>query len=204
MKKFLFAGICLLGLGACASIPVQKNCAETKIMPSLFAEGKTLVAFYMQASRKQYGLDGVLEIKKLGANQYEINAFSAAGGYRLLQAIVTPDKTQYQFLIKQADKAVVRAKLQRMWTLLLFQPESMSRCQRKEMKTYISYQAPFARKYIYEDKNSYPEQVLSSALFNRTTLFFKHYQTVAQEQVPDVLEYQDGAITVQLQLIRLK
>ncbi len=204
MKKFLFAGICLLGLGACASVPVQKNCADTKIMPSLFAEGKTLAAFYMQASRKQYGLDGVLAIKKLGANRYEINAFSAAGGYRLLQAIVTPDKTQYQFLIKPADRAVVRAKLQRIWNLLLFQPEEMSRCQQQDGKTYLTYAKPFARQYVYQERNRYPEQVISKTFLHRSVLSFNQYQQIENEQVPQQLTYQEGGVTVALQLIRLK
>ena len=202
MKKIL--GICagLLVLGACASVPVQ-SCGENLARPYFFEQGETLAAFRLTVVRGEQGLDGILQIKKIGDETYEVTLYAVAGGYRIFQATLTREKTEYTFLTPAADHGAVRIKAERFLNLLLFPAQSQGKCKVKSDRVRVRYKhAPMV--YTYDVAETYPAQLTGPKSFGKVKLYFEDYEPYEDGQLPHTLHYKDGKVQIDLTLLRLK
>ena len=186
-------------LSACASWQGGKTCAAWETVPSFFAQGQQLAAFETVVRANGYEGKGILQIRRLAPSQYQITAFTLAGGYRLLEADVTEKHIRYSFLIKQADRAQVRAGLRRLWVLLLFQPTAAGECKSTDTGKVHLYKHPYPVQYLFAHTRQQPVAAQYKTFLQEATLEYVHY---AQPQIPDKLLYRDGPVEMSLQLIR--
>lgn len=192
-------------LAGCASIPRggMEACLTERLVPSFFAQGEKLAAFRMTATTKGYGLDGILQIKKQDTDQYEVTVFSNVGAYRLLQATLTREQTQYAFLAPGLNHTAVQIRIERFLNLLLMPSLSQGDCKATKQGAVVSYKHPI-KKYSYVEKSPYPQELTGPKAFGKVHLQFNQYEPYKEVQMPQVLSYQDGKIEVQLTLLRLK
>ncbi len=205
MRKYCLLGILIWGLSGCATLHTadRSACAQNHRLPSFFAQGEQLAAFRLQAQAKQYGLEGILQIKKQAEETYEVTLFSNVGAYRLLQGTLTREGMQYSYLAPGADQSAVQVRVERFLTLLLIPSLSQGSCKVKKESVQISYKHPI-KKYEYAFGASYPQQAIGPKPFGKTYLTFDEYQPYGQNQLPHTLWYRDGKIYVSLTLLRLK
>ncbi len=204
MRKFFLLYITIIFLCACASLPKteQTDCLDGLVRPSFFAQ-EELAAFRFTVQAHNYGLDGILQIKKQAPQQYEVTVFTAAGGYRLLQASVSREKVEYSFVAAVLDRSAVRAKTARFLKLLLIPSVCEAKCRvnsdvRKVYCKHSSYT------YKYPASQRYPAEVSVSKGWGRARLTFNQYMPYGAGELPSLLHYQDGAVALDLALLRLK
>jgi len=205
MKRFCILWAVVWSLGACASLPANYHtiCSEQINRPSFFAQGETLAAFRMKSHTDQYGLEGILQIKKQGEEQYEIIVFSNVGAYRLLQGILTREGMKYTYLAPSIDRVVLRVKVERFLTLLLIPSLSQGKCKVKKDDGRVSDKHPI-KKYQYPAGEAYPVLVTTPKPFGTVYLNFADYEPYEEGKMPHTLSYTDGKIEVSLTLLRLK
>lgn len=205
MKRILILLVVMSALTGCATLPkgAVSACLVERSQLSFFAQGEKLVAFRMTAITGDYGLDGILQIKKQATDQYEVTVFSNVGAYRLLQATVTREAVQYAYLAPGVNHTAVQIKVERFLNLLLISPQSQGVCRATREGAQVNYKHPI-KKYSYVSNNTYPIKLTGPKAFGKVHFLFEQYEPHGEVQLPQVLHYQDGKIQVDLTLLRLK
>lgn len=203
MKKILFLCVSCFILGACSSVGLKPSCDGRSLpRPSYFAAGEKLAAFKFVSSAYGGGLEGILQIKKIDDDSFDVTLFAAAGGYRLMQAVVTRQGAAFSFLVKEADGAVARAKAEQFLNLLLFPPSGYKKCKEKNGVRTVTYQDGV--RYEYAGGEDYPLALFYRKTFGSARLYYGEYAPYEEGLIPHYLYYQDGAVEAELFLITLK
>ena len=148
-------------------------------------------------------IEGILQIKKTAEETYEVTMFSTAGAYRFLQATLTREGANYNFLVPGADHSAVRVKVERFLGLLLFPSQTMGSCKTKSQRVRVNYKhAPMT--YTYNIGKIYPDELTGPKSFGHVHLRFEDYQPYEDGQLPHKLYYEDGRIRADLVLLRIK
>lgn len=206
MNKWTAVAAGLFLLGGCASVGLRPSCNGRDLQrPSFFAQGQRLAAFKVRLEARGNVLDGVLQIEKTDVEHYDATLFASAGGYKLMQAAVTPRGVDFLFVTPQADKAVVRAKADSFLTLFLFPPDTYKSCREKAALRSVTYAArDGASHYEYEAGADYPRAVNYRRKFGATHMRFGQYAPYDEGHVPHYIFYQDGSVEAELILLTLK
>ncbi|MBR4592010.1 MAG: hypothetical protein IKO35_02240 [Elusimicrobiaceae bacterium] len=208
LKKILTFSL-VLWLCACASSPVRQIPAEVRAYKKvdLFAAGHVQAAFKVSGEMNNMGLEGVLVIKKMGEDDFDVSVLMG-GAYRIMQATVTPEGIAYRYLFPDADTPLVRSRINQFLNVLLFEPGVYQRRQVKKEQVAISYKNPSASvRLFYRPEEIYPFSAQTSTLLNTADLFYEEYAPARAQgdiQLPHELIYKDGKISLSLTLISLK
>ena len=204
MKKIFFVCLVSVLFSACASLPFRSSCPVYLEQPSFFSMGEKLAAFRLQATGYGASIDGILQIKLISENTYEITVFSALGGYRILQAVVYPDRVEYPFLLPDLDRAVVKAKLNRFWKLLIFKPGADWVCKKTSSGLQLKDKNAKGIYYTYLSQQVRPASLTYKGTFSSVELSFDEYAPYETGELAHHLVYKDGAAEVDLTLLTLK
>lgn len=207
MKKCGILLAVILLLSACGGNVRRGGCAGADFrVPSYFAAGQKLAAFKISAQAYGNRLDGILQIKKMDEDSFDVTLFAAAGGYKLVQAVVTPEGTAYSFLPKMADSAAARAKADAFLRVLLFPPASSARktCRMKDGLNIVTYKDAVTRRYAYAEPGSAPQYVTYKKTLGSARLNFDQYAPYEEGEIPHYLFYRDGKLEAELALLTLK
>ena len=195
----------VLLLNACASLPKGRMgaCEQKRVRPSYFAQGEKLAAFRANIHIQDQALAGILQIKKTGEEQYDITVFSEVAGYRLLQATLGREGIKYNFIAPAINYTVVQTRIERSLNLLLLPSLSEGTCKIRQNDVRINYKQP-AQKYIYLGGAVYPSELVGAKTFGKLHLYFADYRPYEEGELPYYLHYRDGAVELDLTLLRLK
>ena len=196
--------LCACAGGQLRQIPPQVR-AGHKV--DFFAGGHTQAAFKVDGHMDGSGLEGVLIVKKIGDEDFEVSVMTS-GAYRVLQATVTPTGIAYRHLFPDADTAIIRGRINQFLSLLLLPPGDYQRYRVSSGVQTVTYKNDTAKvQLIYHTNETYPYAAKTVTLLNTADLFYNEY-TPADENglihVPHELVYQDGNIEITLTLISLK
>lgn len=196
-------------LAACAGVRVKEIPADVRDYKRVdfFTQGRTQAAFKVMGQMDDNYMEGVLRIKKIGARDYDVVLMTGAA-YRVLHAAVSPEGVAYRYLFKDADTAPVRARITQFLNLLVSDPGLYQSRRIKKDEVSITYQGKDAKaKFFYHPGELYPYAAQTSTLLNTADLSYTEYAPFdadGAEDVPHVLVYQDGSITLDLTLISLR
>lgn len=205
MKKILSLSVCCFLLGACSSVGIKPSCdGRSLARPSYFAAGQSLAAFKFVSAGYGGALEGVLQIKKIDEDAYDVSLFASAGGYRLMQAVVTPQGAAYSFLVKEADNAVARAKAETFLKLLLFPPSGYKNCKEENGSLRVTYKDGGTFRYEYAAGEQYPSALAHKKTLGSVRLSYGEYAPYEEGQLPHYLYYRDGGAEAELFLLTLK
>lgn len=197
----------MLLLSACGGNMRSSGCAGADFRaPSYFSAGQKLAAFKMSAEAYGNRLEGILQIKKLDEGSFDVTLFAVAGGYKLVQAVVTGEGTAYSFLPEMADSAAARAKADAFLRVLLFPPASSARksCRAKDGLNIVTYKDAVTRRYAYAGGGSRPQYVTYKKTLGSAQLNFDQYAPYEEGEIPHYLFYRDGKLEAELTLLTLK
>lgn len=203
MRKIIYLLLLSVCLAACVSLPQGRECSANKQAVSFFAHEEKLLAFRFQAHWKAYQLDGILQLKQLEKDHYEALVFSAAGGYRLLKATIGPKNIEYQFYVASADRAVLRAKLTRLFRSLLAVGNGPLQCRKNQSSQTASYGDKKIGKYIYSAGDPLPAQLIYTKGWTHGYLIFQKYN-METYKLPIELIYREGGVQIELFLVSVK
>ncbi len=204
MKKILWLVWCGVLLTGCASAPIQKACTDAFARPSYFDQGEELAGFAFSAGAYNYGLNGILQIKRSDIDTYQAVAF-AVDGYQLFQAVITAQGVEYPFLSPVADRSAVRKRLTRFLTLLLEPPAQLTKCQVKEGGVRrVTYKTPGKVIYEYPARQLFPTVAIRKKTFSSARVEYGEYQPYGEGLLPYGLHYEDGPAWITLRLLTLK
>ena len=151
--------------------------------------------------------DGVVTAKKIGEEDVEV-VLLTGGLYKVMHAIVSPEGVAYRYLFKDVDNGVVRGRITQLLDLLFSAPGTYAGSRTKNGQTRVTYQGPRAKEiFIYEGGAVYPTAARTVTTLNSADLTYGDYMPISADgtvSVPHVLVYQDGKITLELQLISLR
>ena len=202
MRKICFIFTALFLLGGCASLSIKSFCEGEKLpRVSFFAQGEVLSAFKTTLHAGGNSLDGLLQIKKTGKEQYEAVFYAAAGGYKLLQAQVKPSGVKFIFITPQADVPAVREKAESFLTLFIFPPQNYQYCREKDGQRTVTYGTDPAVHYVYLPGQDYPRSLTYRKKFGTARMSFGQYVPYGQNLLPHYIYYQDGSVEMDLVLI---
>lgn len=206
--KNLVMFICLVSLCACATLRPRQAPAEARAYkrPDFFAAGQTQAAFKLEAGRKDDLLTGVLRIKKLDEDNFDVLVL-AEGAYKVLQAVVTPQGVAYQFLTKPADNSAVRSRLDAFLQLFLYPSKEYRGYKEKDGVVTVTYGAPEGKlRYFYRAGNPLPYQMTYDKFLGSATFTFGEYTpfNAAGDELPYLISYEDGSLEAQMTLISLR
>lgn len=206
MKKIYFILAALCWLGACSTLGRGTGAcpAELAARPDYFAQGQKLAAFRLTARAHGYGLDGILQIKKIEEDAYSFTLFSAQAGLKLAQGTTTPQGTAYSHLMKEADSAAARAKADVFLKVLLFPPHGAHRCRVSGEQILVTYKDGNTWRYSYAPGAAYPRSVVYKKGLGSAKMNYDQYTPYETGELPHGLVYQDGALEVELALLTLK
>lgn len=205
MKKTAVLLFGFLFLGACSSVGVRPSCdGRSLARPSYFAQGEKLAAFKISASAYGGAMDGLLQIKKIDDDSFGVTLFAAAGGYRLMQALVTRQGAAYSFLAKEADNAAARAKAETFLRLLLFAPSGYKNCREKDGQITVTYKDGGSWRYVYAAGQNYPQRLELKKTLGSARFAYAQYAPYEQGRLPHYIYYQDGPAEAELFLLTLK
>lgn len=196
-------------LAACAGARVKEIPADVRDYKRVdfFTQGRTQAAFKVMGQMDDNYMDGVLRIKKIGDRDYDIVLMTGAA-YRLLHATVSPEGIAYRYLFKDADTAAVRARIGQFLNLLVSDAGRYQSRRIKKDGVTITYQGQDAKeKFFYHPGEFYPYAAQTATLLNTADLSYTEYapfDASGDEEVPHVLVYKDGNITLDLTLISLR
>lgn len=196
-------------LAACAGARVKEIPADVRDYKRVdfFTQGRTQAAFKVMGQMDDNYMDGVLRIKKIGDRDYDIVLMTGAA-YRLLHATVSPEGIAYRYLFKDADTAAVRARISQFLNLLVSDAGRYQSRRIKKDGVTITYQGQDAKeKFFYHPGEFYPYAAQTVTLLNTADLSYTEYapfDASGDEEVPHVLVYKDGNITLDLTLISLR
>ena len=207
--KRIFIFSFLLVLAACSARPIKQVPAEVYATKKVdfFAAGHTQAVFKVVGSLNDDWLEGVLIVKKIGEDDFDV-AVMTAGAYRVLQATLTPQGVAYRYLFKDADTALVRGRINQFLNILLLDPGIYQRVRHQGEQLLIAYKSPSATVHMmYQAGAVYPFAAKTITLLNTADLAYADYAPAdasGSVHVPHQLTYQDGKIELALELIRLK
>ena len=196
-------------LCACAGGQIKQLPPEARAVKKVdfFAAGHTQAAFKVTGTLNNAGLEGVLIIKKIGEEDFDVSVLTG-GAYRVLQATATPDAIAYRYLFPDADTPLIRGRITQFLNLLLFDPGLYQRRRVTKEGQMLAYKAKTATVHLlYRAQDVYPYAAKTITMLNAAELFYDEYAPANETnsvQVPHELVYKDGKIEVTLALISLK
>jgi len=174
---------------------------------NFFTAGHKQVAFKAVGSMNGNDLEGVLQIKKIGEEDFEV-LLMTGGAYRVMQAIVTPEGIAFSYLFKEVDNVLVRARIAQFLNLLLLDIGTYEHTNVAKTQTTVTYKNQSAKtKLYYQTGAVYPYKAQSSVTFNMADLDYDQYAPASADpdvQLPHLLVYRDGRVTLELTLISLR
>lgn len=174
---------------------------------NFFAADHKQIAFKAVGSMNGSALEGVLQIKKIGEEDFEV-LLMTGGAYRVLHATVTPEGIAYRYLFKDVDNALVRSRITQFLNLLLLDVGTYEKMSTSKTQTTLVYKNRFAKtKLFYETGAAYPYGAQSVLPLNTADLNYGEYAPASADsdvQVPHLLIYRDGQVTLELTLISLR
>lgn len=206
MRKIYFVLAALCWLGACSTLGRGPGACPAALAarPDYFAQGQKLAAFRLAAHARGYGLDGILQIKKIEEDAYSFTLFSVRGGLKLAQGTTTAQGTAYSYLMKEAASAAVRAKADVFLKVLLFPPHGAHRCRQSGEQILVTYKDDHTWRYSYAPGAAYPRSVVYKKGLGSARMNYGQYTPYETGELPHELVYQDGALEVELALLSLK
>ena len=208
LKRILTFSLAVL-LAACAGGRVREIPPDVRDYKRVdfFTQGRTQAAFKVMGQMHEDYMDGVLRIKKIGDADYDIVLMTGAA-YRVLHAVVSPEGVAYRYLFKDADTPAVRARITQLLNLLVSEPGVYQSRRIKDDKVIITYQGAAAKaRFLYRRGEAYPYAAQSVTLLNTADLSYDEYAPFdadGTEDVPHVLVYRDGNVTMDMTLISLR
>jgi len=207
-KQILTFSLALLlaacGVHSAKQIPPQA--LEYKKV-NFFAAGHKQIAFKAVGSMDGNALEGVLQVKKIGEDDFEV-LLMTSGAYRVLHATVSEEGIAYRYLFKDVDNAFVRARITQFLNLLLLDIGTYERISTAKTQTTITYKNQFAKtKLHYRTGAVYPYAAQSIVTLNTADLAYDQYAPSSAQsdvEVPHLLVYRDGGVTLELSLISLR
>ncbi len=202
---FLFA----LFLAACTGGQIKQIPPDVREYKKVnyFTDGRTQAAFKVVGQMNEDYLEGVLRIKKIGEEDYDVMVMTGAA-YRVLHAVVSPEGVIYRYLFKDADTAVVRGRITQFLNVLVSDPGIYKNRRMKQGKTTVTYQGKDLKtRLMYEGDSVYPYAAQSVTLLNTGELFYNGYAPADAEgetEIPHELTYKDGNITLDMSLISVR
>lgn len=205
-----FSVLCLaLFLGACAGRQIRQVPPEVRELKKVdyFTGGRTQAAFKAVGQMNDAYLEGVLRIKKIGPEDYDVAVMTGAA-YKVLQAVVGPEGVAYRYLFKDANTAVVRGRITQFLNLLVSDPGTYKSRRVKGGKTTVTYAGKDAQtRLIYRAGEVYPYAAQTVKTLNTGDLFYNEYAPADAEgevEIPHGMTYKDGNITLDLTLISVR
>lgn len=208
LKKFLIFSFALF-LCACAGHQVKQIPPDVREYKKVnyFTNGRTQAAFKVAGQMNEDYLEGVLRIKKIGEEDYDVIVMTGAA-YRVLHAVVSPEGVAYRHLFKDADTAVVRGRITQFLNALLSDVGVYKNRRVKDGKTTVTYQGKEVKtRLLYAQGAVYPYAAESVTLLNTGELFYNEYAPAdaqGEVQIPHALTYKDGNITLDMTLISVR
>lgn len=193
-------------LCACAGVKQIPPDARGYKQPRYFARGEELAAFKVTAQFSDQYWQGVLRVKKVGPQDYDVLALGD-GAYKIMDAVVTPQGIAFRYLYKDADTAAARGRITQFLNLLLLEPGVFKSIKEKKDSVQLTYEGTGAKvRYTYLPGSPWPESAQSVTLLNTAKLSYGEYTPVGEDggQIPHVLVYQDGGLTLDMTLISLR
>lgn len=196
-------------LGACAGGKIKHVHSEVRPTKKVdfFAETYTQAAFKLTGAMNGNLLEGVLVVKKIGEEDFDISVMST-GAYRVMQATLTPAGIAYRYLFPDADTALVRGKIHQFLNLLLLDVGIYQRRHVENGELTAVYKNPSSTvRLMYHAGQMYPYAAKTSTLLNTADLRYSQYTPADASgavQIPHELVYKDGKIEITLTLISLK
>ena len=209
MFKSSFTFSLAVWLCACAGGQIKQMPSGMRAYKQVdfFVGGRTQAAFKAVGQMNEDYVEGVLRIKKIGAEDYDVLLMTGAA-YKVLHATVSPEGIAYRYLFKDADTAVVRGRITQFLNLLLTEADGLQKRRVKGDVTTVTYQGKDAKeRFFYRAEELYPYAAQSVTLLNTADLTYGEYAPAGpagEEQVPHSLVYKDGNITLDLTLISLR
>ena len=184
-KQILTFSLALL-LTACATGRIKQIPTDVRAYKKV-----NYFATHQQAAFKGVGsldgnsLSGVLQVKKIGAEDFDVQLLSG-GVYRVLHATLSPEGVAYRYLF----------------------PDLYERSRVTQEDVTVVYKNPTATlKFFYHPGEAYPYAARTSTMLNNADMRYGEYAPSTadgEEQLPHVLVYQDGKIRLDLTLISLR
>ncbi|MCQ2411239.1 MAG: hypothetical protein MJ053_07295 [Elusimicrobiaceae bacterium] len=209
MTKQILAFSLAILLCACAGGQIKRSSVDMHAYKKVdfFAAGYSRAAFKIVGTMNDVALEGVLTVKKIGEQDFEVSVMTA-GAYRVLYATVTPQGIAYRQLFPDADTSLVRSRISQFLNLLLLPPGVYQRNRvTKEQLTVFYKGEDGSVRLMYNLPNVYPAAAKTVTMLNTADLFYDEYAPADAEatvQVPHALVYKDGKIELSLTLISLK
>lgn len=209
MRKQLLAFLIPIFLCACATGAYRQTPAAVKPLQTVnfFKGGNRLAAFKVVGRLNDNALDGVLQLKKIGEEDFDVQLLTV-GGYRVLHATVTEENIAYRYLFSDVDNNVVRGRITQFLNLLLYPNGPFERYRVKGDTTTVTRRGNTAtHKLMYHSGEVYPFAAQTVTALNTADLKYDEYAPASAEgnaQIPHLLIYKDGKITLELVLISLK
>ena len=152
-------------------------------------------------------MEGVLRIKKIGERDYDVVLMTGAA-YRVLHATVSPEGVAYRYLFKEADTPLVRGRITQFLNLLLAEEGQFKSRRFKGENVIVTYQGREAKEQFFYRKGAfYPYAAKSVVALNTGDLAYEEYAPLdaeGTEEVPHVVVYKDGNVTLDMTLISLR
>ncbi len=201
-----FSGALLLC--ACGTLGVKQVPAQVRTLQKVnfFTEGKTQAAFKVTGTMDGLMTDGVVTAKKIGDEDVEV-VLMTGGFYNVMHALVSPEGVAYRYLFKDVDNALVRARITQLLDLLFLSPGTYAGSRTKKGQTRVTYKGPRAKVILVYEGGNYPVSARTVTTLNGADLTYADYMPLSADgtvQIPHQLIYQDGKITLALQLISLR
>lgn len=209
MRKQLLILFSLCLLSACASFGVKQIPPQARGHQRVdyFSAGQERVAFKVIAQMEDGYMTGVLRIKKIGAEDYDV-LLMGEGAYKYLEAVVSPAGVAYKYIFKDADSALARSRVNQFLQMLLGAPGTFDSYRVKDGLEIITYKNKDNKvRLIYPQGVSFPSKASSSTLLNTAEVTYEQYTPYGTDgnlQVPHLLIYKDGNITLDLELISMQ
>ena len=210
MLKQILTFYLVLLLAACATTHVKQVPTEVRNLKKVnfFSEGKTQAGFKVTGTMDDMMTDGVLTVKKIGDEDYEV-VLLTGGLYKVLHAIVSPEGVVYRYLFKDVDNTLVRGRITQLLDLLFSNPGTYAGMRHeKSGDITVVYKAARAKEtFTYEEKEIYPATARTITTLNSADLMYADYVPLSADgevQIPHSLVYKDGKIILELQLISLR
>ena len=206
MPKLILTFSLALLLAACASLhktPVVTDLNNYK-RPDYFAS-HVQGAFKVEGTFEDFSMEGVMIVKKLGAQDLEVTLLSS-GMFQVLKAVVTPEGIAWQYVFKDVDNALVRGRITQMLDLLLM-PKTCRKIGVKNGEAVVTCDGVrHKERFYYQNNEPYPVRAQTIAPLNTAELFYNDYVPADADGglLPHHLTYKDGKITLYLTMVSLR
>ncbi len=206
-KQILTFSLALL-LTACATGRIRQIPTDVRGYKKVnyFAQHQQ-VAFKAVGSLDGDSLDGLLQVKKIGDEDFDVQLL-AGGMYRVLHAMVTPQGIAFRYLFPDVDNSLVRGRITQFLNLLLQDVGVYERSSASDGKVQITYKNAEAKiTLFYDEGQTYPYAARTRTTLNGADLSYYEYAPSTpqgDEYLPHELTYVDGKIRLDMTLISLR